>query len=417
MKVLLKEIGHHEENSRKVSKKRKPLWEIDQVYHCSIAGTCLTMSEQKKILAKEKILYKHLRPFDIHSIMLSKAKEENRISRRVNDLLNRKYRKEILELSDCDEAKFLSIWDEKFKVGEVDGLYWVALSCRDYAAKTLNRLFGDIHMLSHVNGGESGNSLQEIVRIRKENERLNRTLKQEKETRRQMKKKIAAFEGNFAEMEVKYNDIIVENRKLAEELSSIRPSRLIDELQAENAALKNRLNKDEVELKKYTRLVKSLKNEKKKMLSSLSNLEETNNNLKSELGNSVKQFFSVLQPCDENCPAFDLCARRILIVGGITKLKSLYRDLVEERGGMFDYHDGYMRGGEGVLAEKVRRSDVVLCPVDVNSHKACLSVKKVCKRLQRPYQMLSSSGLTGITRALVDIVENSEGIRIVGRGS
>jgi hypothetical protein len=417
MEALLKEIESHEENFCKVSNERKSLWEIDDVYLCSIAGTCLTMSEQRKILAKEKILYKHLRAFDIHSIMLSKAREENRISRRVNDLLNRKYRKEILEFSGCDEDKFLSIWDEKLKVGEVDGLYWVALSCRDYTVETLKRLFGDVHMLSHINGGEVGNSLQEVVRVRRENERLNRILKQEKEARRQMKKEIVVLEESFAEMEVKYNDITVENKKLAEELSSICHSRSIDELQTENAALKNRLNKGEVELKKYTRLVKSLKNEKKKMLSDLSNLEETNNNLKNELDNSIQQFFEIFQQCDESCPAFDLCAKRILIVGGITKLKSLYRDLVEEKGGVFDYHDGYMRGGKGVLAEKVRRSDVVLCPVDVNSHKACLSVKKVCKKLQRPYQMLSNSSLTGITRALVDIVEKPEGIRIVGRGS
>ncbi len=417
MEMLLKEVGPHEKKFCEVSNKRKPLWEIDYVYHCSIAGTCLTMFEQKKILAKEKVLYRHLRAFDIHTIILSKAKEENRISRRVNDLLNRKYRKEVLELSDCDEDNFLSIWEKKLKVGEIDGLYWVALSCRDYSAETLNRLFGDVHMLSHINGGEVGNSLQEVARIKKENERLNRVLKQEKEARRQMKKKIGAFKKSLAEMEVKYNDITVENRKLVEELSSICHSRPIDELRAENAALKNRLNKDEVELKKYTELVKSLKNEKKKMLSSLSNLEKTNGNLKSELDNSIKQFSEIFQRCDEKCPSFDLCAKRILIVGGITKLKSLYRDLVEDRGGMFDYHDGYMRGGENVLAEKVRRSDVVLCPVDVNSHKACLSVKKVCKRLQRPYQMLSSSGLTGITRALVDIVEKSEGVRMVGRSS
>ena len=272
MEALLEKIEPQEENLSEVSNKRKSLWEIDQVYLCSIAGTCLTMFEQKKILVKERILYKHLRPFDIHSIMLSKAKEENRISRRVNDLLNRKYRKEMLELSDCDEDRFLSIWDEKLKVGEVGGLYWVALSCRDYTAKTLKRLFGDVHMLSHINGGEAGNSLQEVVRIKKENEGLNRKLKQEKETRRQMKSEIAAFERNSAEMEAKYNNTIVENEKLAEGMEEIRSDRRIGELEAENAAFKCRLSQSEDKLKTYTGLVESLKNEKKKMVSNLSDM-------------------------------------------------------------------------------------------------------------------------------------------------
>jgi hypothetical protein len=412
MERLLKEIGAHEKKICTFSSKRKSLWEIDDAYHCSIAGTCLTMSEQKKILAKERILYKHLRAFDIHSIVLSKTREENRISRRVNNLLNRKYRKEILELSDCDEESFLSIWDEKLKIGEVSGLYWAALSCSDYTDKTLKRLFGDVHMLSHINGGEVGESLQEVVRIRGENERLHGILKEEKEARRQMKKNISALEKRFAEMEMKYNNIIVENKTLAEETSKICSGRRIGELQDENTALKNRLNKGEVELKAYAGLVKSLKNEKEKMLLTLLNLEETNDNLKNEIDDFVKQFSEIFQRCGEECPSFNLCAKRILIVGGITKLESLYRGLVEEKGGVFDYHDGYMHGGKGVLVEKVKRSDVVLCPVDVNSHEACLHVKKVCKKLQRPYQMLSNSSLTGITRALVDIAENSESMGI-----
>ncbi|MBE9570361.1 MAG: DUF2325 domain-containing protein [Proteobacteria bacterium] len=404
MGALLKEFGFHKESPCKGLKKRKSLWEIDHFYHCSIIGTCLTISEQEKILTKEKIFYKNFTLFEIHGIMISKAKEESRISRRVNNLLNRKYRKEVLEFSDCDERTLLSIWDEKLETGEICGLYWAAISNSDYSDEMLKRLFGDVHMLSHINGGEVRGSLKGAVRIKEENDELKRALKQEKETRRQMKKEIAALERDSAEMGAKYNNVIVENGRLTEELTEICSNRRVDKLEAENAALKNRLSQSEDELKKYAGLVESLKKEKKEMALNLSNLEEANNGFKSELNDTVQQFFSIFQQCDENCPAFDLCAKRILIVGGMTKLKFLYRDLVEEKGGVFDYHDGYMRGGEDILEEKVRRSDVVLCPVDVNSHNACLSVKRICKKIQKPYQMLSSSSLTSITRALIDVV-------------
>ncbi len=46
------------------------------------------------------------------------------------------------------------------------------------------------------------------------------------------------------------------------------------------------------------------------------------------------------------------------------------------------------------------RSDPVLCPVDINSHNACLSVKRLCKKLQVPYRMIHSSSQRGIAQSL-----------------
>jgi len=139
------EVELHEENPGQSSEKRKSLWEISVFYHCSIMGTCLTIPEQKKMLAKEKIPYKNYSLYDIHSTILLNAREENRISCRITKLLNRKYRREILDTSDCDEGEFLSIWGEKLKVGEICGFYWAAMIRGDFTAGTRIRLFGDVH--------------------------------------------------------------------------------------------------------------------------------------------------------------------------------------------------------------------------------------------------------------------------------
>ena len=402
------EVELHEENPGQSSEKRKSLWEISVFYHCSIIGTCLTIPEQKKMLAKEKIPYKNYSLYDIHSTILLNAREENRISCRITKLLNRKYRSEILDTSDCDEGEFLSIWGEKLKVGEICGLYWAAMIRGGFTAGTRIRLFGDVHMLSHINGGEVRGSLKEAVGIKDENDTLNKILKQEKETRKEMKKRLTVLEDNLTEMERNYNRVIIQNGRLIEKLTEIHSDNNLNKLEAENTALKNRLSQSEDKLKNYEQVVESLKNEKGKLISNLSSLKETNNYLKSELDSSIHQFFNIYQQCDESCPAFDLCAKRILLVGGITRLSFLYRELIEEKGGVFDYHDGYMRGGEDVLENQIKRSDFVLCPVDVNSHNACLSVKRICKKSRRSYQMLPSSSLTSISRALIDIVVKFE---------
>jgi hypothetical protein len=104
--------------------------------------------------------------------------------------------------------------------------------------------------------------------------------------------------------------------------------------------------------------------------------------------------------CDISCPAYGLCKKRVLIVGGITKLASVYQKAVENSGGTLDYHDGYMKSGSKNLESRLRRADVVLCPVSCNSHTACVLVKKLAKKYRKPFRMLPSASLSTISRAL-----------------
>jgi hypothetical protein len=107
-----------------------------------------------------------------------------------------------------------------------------------------------------------------------------------------------------------------------------------------------------------------------------------------------------LDRCDKSCPSFDLCKKRILLVGGVTRIKTLYRQLVEDGGGVFEYHDGYMTKGAKDLERRLKQADVVLCPVTCNSHGACTMVKKLGKKYNKPVHMLASSGLTAFSQVL-----------------
>jgi hypothetical protein len=88
---------------------------------------------------------------------------------------------------------------------------------------------------------------------------------------------------------------------------------------------------------------------------------------------------------------------------GMTKLRLFYGQLVTKMGGQFEYHDGYKYNGPETLSRLVDRSDVVICPVDVNSHSACLHVKKWCKKLNKPYYMLRSSSISTIHQTLTEV--------------
>jgi hypothetical protein len=88
------------------------------------------------------------------------------------------------------------------------------------------------------------------------------------------------------------------------------------------------------------------------------------------------------------------------MIGGITKMKSYYRDIVEQAGGRFDYHDGYLKNANANLAARVKRCDVVVCPVSCNSHNACLRVKKLCRRYNKELKILNSPSLSAVSQAL-----------------
>jgi len=102
----------------------------------------------------------------------------------------------------------------------------------------------------------------------------------------------------------------------------------------------------------------------------------------------------------KKCPQYRLCAKRVFMIGGITKMKPYYKNIVEKAGGRFDYHDGYLKNSAVNLEARVKRSDLVICPVNCNSHNACLKVKKLCNAHNKQLKILGSSSLSAITHAL-----------------
>jgi len=86
-------------------------------------------------------------------------------------------------------------------------------------------------------------------------------------------------------------------------------------------------------------------------------------------------------------------------------MESLYRQLIEENGGIFEYHDGHIKGGKKALENRIMRADIVLCSVNINSHNACSVVKKMGKKHRKSVQMLTGSGLGVICQALSECQE------------
>ena len=66
-------------------------WEIDPFFKCPVVGICLTLSEQKQVLKKAGVSSKGKSPFEIHEILVGCSEKENRVSKQVGRMANRKY--------------------------------------------------------------------------------------------------------------------------------------------------------------------------------------------------------------------------------------------------------------------------------------------------------------------------------------
>ena len=381
----------------------RPIWKIDRHFKCPVIGTCLSLQEVKRILKKTGTSIKHLNAYEIHRTVMENMGNENKVSRKVDVYLKHKFGKELSEFASLDRSEFEAAWRLYFEKGEISALLWIAASRSDLSASFLQQVFGDIHMVSHKNVNDACTQKEQLARQQDANRQLAEKIDKVRSLARKFKKERDALKSDLNDLRWAYETLKREKEQIQQKLSSSEEKTLVCDLRSENSTLEAMVKAHEQEIAGYTHKTELLEHEITKLVSRLERERALNGELKNEVGKMLDQMASLNQ-CDEQCPAFDLCAKRILIVGGITKLEAYYRELIEERGGVFEYHDGYMNGGKHSLEGRVKRSDVVLCPVNCNSHNACLSVKKLCQKHKKPVQMLAGASLSAISQALIEII-------------
>lgn len=379
-----------------ILQKRKKLWEIDDWLFCSICGTCLSIELQKLVLKKHVKDKKNYTDFEIHAFMINSAKSMNKISLSLNKILDKIYKEEIEKYTYIGSKEFKQLWQEKLMTGDICGLYWVAVSSPIISDELLIDLYHEVHMLSHLNGGRVREERKRINKLTQEKLLLKQGIKQLEEEKSTLQKDLNTYlrKTNDLEKEINEhskdwdfkNEILVSQEKNSDYISEINSLvNKIADLKAENEIINNENKLLNSEIKNYKHFL------------------NTYNDLSSK-SFSFTEICEADQCLNNICCSSNDCSKKVLLVGGLTKLKNYYENIIESKGMKLVYHDGYMRNGEKKLKELIRNSDVVLCSVDINSHTACLSTKKICKTLNKQCYFLNSSSLTSIERNIDNII-------------
>lgn len=373
---------------------RRPLAGLPQLI-CSIIGTCLTLKETEKI-ARRFGYSGDPCPYQLHSWTVEACQKVGEVAKYLQKYLSRKYLLTMNQIDACEGKELGRAWQEAVREGRVAGAYWAILTRLDAPEEIISRVFGEVHMMSHLQGAEVRTELKELDVLRQDHHHLQeRIIKLQTQIgkasrdREQLRRRLSEKEAEISQVKPKL-------RQAEQSLLSLTQGGNLERIKAENQVLlqqlaEERLLREKLEKRLFQETVRLIP---RSSLAPEARMVDTDESASPEDVCPIAE--------GEDCPRF--CNKCILFVGGLDRLEPHYRTLVEKDfGGRFLRHDGDCRNGQDRLVHMVKRAEAVICPINCNSHRACLCVKKICKDLNKPCVLMRNSGLGSLKRTLLEL--------------
>ena len=345
----------------------------------SVIGTCLTHDDLLVISRKWKVHIEHdARAFDVHGFFARKAGEPGDISRAVEKLLDGRYGGLVRRVSNTrDHDKLVDFWNTAVNDCFVAGAYWAMISHRHVPDDLRNRIFGEVHMMSHLLGGTARKIVGAAAELQA---RVDQMERRKERWSSQVRHALDQRDGKIA--------------RLQEELGKSRTSqRQREPLPASMSA--NRLSKLNA---KQERALISARTRARQLAVELEQVKDRLAGMRMTRPARAQQ-----QPVVSYDPVLGLCGKAVLYLGGRQASVPQIAKAAEAARISLLHHDGGLEQSAHLIDDLISRCDAVICPVDCINHQACLKAKKLCKKMRKPFMPVSSGGTTTFQRALKDL--------------
>jgi hypothetical protein len=372
----------------KTAARRRTLFDLSPMTHCSIIGTCLTMAELRKIVVKIAGEFaRKMNDHEIHTAGVKYASIEGFPSKLLTKALDEKHAAVVRKLSSAqDENVLRDCWATARRDGMVEGAYW-AIATHPHASEPFfHQVFGDIHMLSHLVGASNRADIQKLVLLTEEKERL---IEELSTTRQQMRTGWSRRDKELLTL-----------RHLLAERAHSETEAVTDDTDV-NLALKNtvahsekRIRAQAARLRSLEEVVRELRCERDDIIQEVADLRSRNQALSAE----VTELERSLDDPDNLMPG--LQGQTVLYVGGVSKGVKFVRSAIEQIGAEFLHHDGGQEQATVLLRGLVKRANIVLVALDFVSHDAALLCKNLCGQQQKIFIPLPHAGVGSVIRAL-----------------
>lgn len=380
------------------SKSRSRIWDLHHSLHCSIIGTCLTTVELRQLLVRLKVQgAASADEHAVHQLGVVLANRPQVGAKLLQKTLDRRHRTALTRFAKAKGPEgVLALWDDAVKSGDIPGAYWAALTHPATTETVVKRVFGEVHMLSHLVGAANRADIRRLRELEEERTTLAATVERQQRLLR---------DGFVSRDETirRLNDALA--RKAGEDVSAVQ---LHGEAQVLQAALADREKRLTDEVNRRERLESRLcttgaARDEANRARDLA--ERERNALREELA-SIERQLSVLLAGEgdpQSDDIIDLDGRCVLYVGGRVHQTARMKALVERTNGRFLHHDGGLEHNAALLPGLVSRADCVLFPVDCISHEAAGIIKRTCRQSGKRYVPLRSSSLACLLSGLATV--------------
>jgi hypothetical protein len=381
------------ERDRAVQRRAK-IWEMNPSLHCSIVGTCLTTADLRALVRKFMVLSKdNPTDHDYHGIAVSAAGKQDNLAKQIQKTLDRQHKAAIARFEAAESgADVLKVWTESVRNGDIPGAYWAALTHPKTDDAVVRKVFGEVHMLSHLVGAANRADIRRLHRLEEEKTELTEKLARQES---QLRDGILARDEKIADLTRLLSVRIASNDAGHDKIQSDEGAGLESVI----ADLRKQLDGEIARRQRAETKVESLARTRTDDARRLRSLERDLAQVTHEL--EIADTHLAPEPArstEDNDWSLD--GAHILYIGGrphqIPKLKAF----VESVSGSLLHHDGGIDERDGLLAGLVSRADVAVFPVDCVSHAAMLNAKKLCRQLGKPFVPLRSSGVSSLLHGL-----------------
>ncbi|KAB2912014.1 MAG: DUF2325 domain-containing protein [Hyphomicrobiaceae bacterium] len=361
------------------SSRRLALWEIEGGTRCSIIGTCLSDHDLLTAIHKNEVqLDRRARSYDIHSHCVRAAGQCSPLSRTLTKMLDRRFAGAIRLIGRCEtDGEMGSIWKRLCDNGQIAAGYWAIMSHTHVPDSIKVRVFGEVHMLSHLNGHDANQLALRLAEADRKN---------------------ADLEARLRRCEQAKRDALAERDAARAALAATAASSSVT-LRRAAFSVKGADGRLQHKLAKCERALLSARARAR-------HAEETIGRMTARPLQPRRPTAKETRLPDRNAPSpipAPLPLRRILYLGGRTSVVPHLREAAAARKAAFLHHDGGIEDGLHRIEEMIEGCDAVICPVDCISHGACRMAKAACQRLNKRFLPIATASRSGFERALDEL--------------
>lgn len=398
------------ESSAAAPARRQKLWQLAEKLHCPVIGTCLSIDELTRLAKKFGFEGRLDDAYRLHVEAVSLSCSRNPAAEAMQAMLEKKFS---LDVARCNrlktDAEVLAWWQASLQRGEVAGPMWAAMSHKAAGRATRDRIYADVHMLSHQVGAGQAADLRRLewlqgehARLKAENAELATAAINVRQDRDSLRRELDEARARLAAQAEEIARLAGRVEFLESGQAMVAIGRRL--VQAEGLA--SQLAGHEQRFQGMREKIGVLRAEKVHLTRELEEASNERDALERLwLGGSTPACNGDCSHCDSR-----LAGRCVLCVGGRTALLPQYRQLAERMGVRLIHHDGGREETLQRLPDLLGTADAVICPTDCVGHLAYYQLKKHCKQNGKPC-VLAKSGVASFAAALTRLASGHADIR------